>query len=135
MAGDDDRGRRPALSIVPPPDPRGYAPATGDQSHLKLYDPSGVSMLDIIRGAAQAAWRSAVQPDGTVNVDLAAKAAFIAREALPYESPKLAAVVVKNVSEDEDKVAKTKRDDALRVRKKLEAMVGVQPKQVTTTVN
>jgi hypothetical protein len=126
MAGDDDRGRRPALSIVPPPDPRGYAPSGGDQSHLKIYDPSGVSMLDIIRGAAQAARRSAVQPDGTVNVDLAAKAAFIAREALPYESPKLAAVVVKNVSEDEDKRKSLVKADSDDVRRRLTALAGVR---------
>lgn len=52
-------------------------------------DVSGASPLDIILGAARAAWAQAQRPDGAIDLRMARVAADIAKDAAPYLHSKL----------------------------------------------
>lgn len=80
-------------------------------------------MLEIIQMAAQAAWDAAVDHEGNVNVDKAITAAHVANLAVSYTSPKLAAVVVRNVDEEAERLRKVAQSDADQVRARIEGLV------------
>ena len=90
------------LDIRPPPEAVRRPSESGTQVLLEPHDDS-VSMLEIVQTAARAAFRKAQRGDGTLDVEMAARAAQIAEKALSYTNPKLQAIAVKTTSDSEGK--------------------------------